>query len=97
MSVRETTEAMPFQYRFTNKGGGDVGLEVGDDFEPSPAFADSDNGLMEQIGLSMVRIGLQFMGHSADSAKMLCALALKSSDDVEWSATSVPDGSGESS
>ena len=68
MSAQTTDKAMPFEYRFTNNGGGDVRLEVGDQFQPSPAYAGSDNGLMEQIGLSMVRIGLQFMGHSRDSA-----------------------------
>jgi hypothetical protein len=75
--VTETTEPLNFVYRMTNRGEGDVGLDVGDKFVRVESYERSVDGVMEQIGLDMVRKGLQFMGHGKQSAELLCLLALK--------------------
>lgn len=76
-NVSETTEAMPFHYRITNRGGGDVGVDVGDEFQKSDAWPNTMDGYMSQIGLDMVRKGLQFMGLSDQESELLCLLAIK--------------------
>lgn len=79
-SVTETTEPLPFQYRVTVKAGGEVGIDVGDDFRRSDAYENSVGGITEQIGLDMAMKGMQFMGLSHEERRMLCALAIKTAD-----------------
>lgn len=75
--VEQVEEAMPFVFRLTDKGEGDVGVDVGDAFELMDAWANDDNGILKQIGLRCCMLGMQFLGVSSADAKMIGALLLK--------------------
>ena len=80
VSTTESREPMPFHYRVTNRGGGDVGVDIGDEFAKSDSWPNTMDGYLAQVGLDMVRKGLQFMGLSNQDAEMLCLLAIKESE-----------------
>lgn len=81
-NVSETDEEMPFVYRITNRGAGDVGVDVGDEFEKSESWPNTMEGYMAQIGLDMVRKGLQFMGLDSQPSELLCILAIKQAEEA---------------
>lgn len=78
VTVDPDSSPMEFEYRFTNKGNGEVGVEIGDKFVVNKAFGGGDGGLMAQVGLSMAKMGFQFMGHTPEQSRLYCALALQS-------------------
>lgn len=69
-------EPLPFVFRFTDKDGADVVLEVGDAFELLSSFTGED-AMIHQIGLRMVMMGLKFLGHTDHERQLIGALALK--------------------
>lgn len=75
--VTSTTEDMPYVFRVTDVNGEDVQVEVGERFKPLPAWADEEDAYLKQVGLRLVMLGLRFLGHSTDSAKMIATLAMK--------------------
>jgi hypothetical protein len=81
VQVSETTEPLPFVYQVTNRGGGSVGIDVGDDFEFSDAYPKTQKGALQQIGADMTRKGLQFMGLDDDAARAVLALAISMMED----------------
>jgi hypothetical protein len=84
MSFRyaDTDVDLPFVYRFTHTEPSGAQLEVGDQFVEHESFAADPVG---QVGFLMMRHGLQLLGHSAESAQLICLLALQGdlSEDAE--------------